>query len=605
MSDERFPHPLRISAAGLVLGAAAIHLSVAPAHFREYAPYGFFFVAAGAAQAALALAVLAREGRAVPLAACVVNVGLIVLWALSRTTGMPIGPHPGRPEAVGVADVACVALEAVCLAPLLLLALRRSPTRERRLGRSLAAAPAILLAGVLTLTGVGSALSAPPPMSMPAASPGGTAVTSLTEQPGSQPVRSFALTAAAAQVGGRPVWAYNGTVPGPELVVTQGDRVRVELVNHLPVATTIHWHGVEVPNAEDGVPGVTQDAVPSGGAYTYEFVVRSAGTFWYHSHQDTLQQLPRGLYGALVVEPASGRVAEDRDDTVLLHRSPSSGDLLTNGAAGLHLDAAPGQTTRLRLIDAVPPGMGGQPEVLGLLGAPYRVVALDGRDVHGPQLLGPERLTLGMGQRIDVAFTMPADRSMRLEGFASASAMTPVTVGDGPAPASENLALAPAFDPTRYGTPAPDPAAGPADAMYPIMLGAHGGFRDGRPELIHTLNGGASPDVPPIVVHEGQRVRLRFVNDTGEWHPMHLHGHTLSVLAVDGAPVEGSPVHLDTVLVAPRQTVDVAFIADNPGVWMLHCHVLLHAAFGMSMMIDYAGVSTPYLAGGPAGNVPE
>jgi FtsP/CotA-like multicopper oxidase with cupredoxin domain len=86
---------------------------------------------------------------------------------------------------------------------------------------------------------------------------------------------------------------------------------------------------------------------------------------------------------------------------------------------------------------------------------------------------------------------------------------------------------------------------------------------------------------------------------------MHLHGHTLSVLAVDGAPVEGSPVHLDTVLVAPRQTVDVAFIADNPGVWMLHCHVLLHAAFGMSMMIDYAGVSTPYLEGGPAGNVPE
>ena len=95
-------------------------------------------------------------------------------------------------------------------------------------------------------------------------------------------------------------------------------------------------------------------------------------------------------------------------------------------------------------------------------------------------------------------------------------------------------------------------------------------------QFIHTVNDQASPDVPPINVPEGDVVHLHIVNTTGEYHPMHLHGHVLSVIAVDGRLVSGSPIHLDSVLVSPRQTVDVAFAADNPGVWMFHCHVLLH-----------------------------
>ena len=90
----------------------------------------------------------------------------------------------------------------------------------------------------------------------------------------------------------------------------------------------------------------------------------------------------------------------------------------------------------------------------------------------------------------------------------------------------------------------------------------------------------------------GQHVHLHIVNDTREYHPIHPHGHTLSLLARDGRSIQGSPIHVDTVLVAPHQTWDVAFVADNPGIWMLHCHVLIHAAFGMSMTVNYANVST-------------
>ena len=105
--------------------------------------------------------------------------------------------------------------------------------------------------------------------------------------------------------------------------------------------------------------------------------------------------------------------------------------------------------------------------------------------------------------------------------------------------------------------------------------------------------------------HEGEVLRLHIVNDTAEYHPMHLHGHTMSVLSRNGQPVTGSPVRVDTVLVGPHETWDVVFLADNPGLWMFHCHVLLHAAFGLTMSIDYAGITTPYEMGTRSGNLPE
>ncbi len=439
--------------------------------------------------------------------------------------------------------------------------------------------------------------------------------------PVSEPVKVFTLTARTAMIAGRPAMTYDETVPGPQLRVTKGDRVRVTLVNDLPVSTTLHWHGVVVPNAEDGVAGITQDAVAPGASFTYEFVASEAGTFWYHSHQDTSSQIQAGLFGALVVDPPGPRPEQDVDQVVMLHNAlDGSAAIAVNGTSGdLHVDARPGQTVRLRLINAIAPGMDGTVEAPVLLGAPYRVAALDGRDVVGAQPLGPRRVVLGMGQRADLVFTMPASGAVRLvdsriggapsavQGFFGPPprAGESVTIGRGTAPAPVDATTVPQFDPLTYGVAAPDPTTRPADLTAPVVLGEGPGFHDGSVQLVHTINGAASPGVPPILVHTGQLVGLHIVNNTGEFHPMHLHGHVMTVLAIDGRRTQGSPLHLDTVLLAPHQTVDVAFPAGNPGIWMLHCHVLLHAAMGMSMTIDYAGITTPFEMGSRSGNTPE
>jgi FtsP/CotA-like multicopper oxidase with cupredoxin domain len=181
-----------------------------------------------------------------------------------------------------------------------------------------------------------------------------------------------------------------------------------------------------------------------------------------------------------------------------------------------------------------------------------------------------------------------------------------VTIGAGALPPARTVDHLPVFDLTRYGVPTTDPLArGPFAATYPVVLGEGPGFHDGHIQLVHTINGQASPYIPPLTVHEGEVVRLHIVNETGEYHPMHLHGHVFSVLAQNGRPLRGSPVHLDSILVGPHESWDVAFRADNPGIWMFHCHVLLHASFGMSMTVNYVGVSTPFEMGSRSGNVPE
>ncbi len=624
LSRSRRPVPL-LSAALLLAGSGAVHLAVVPEHLEEYLPFGVFFAVVGAVQVVAGVVTFVRPTRRWQVGAASAQVLLVALWWVSRTTGLPVGPEPWSPEPVGVADVVCVLLEIVSAAVLLGLVLGGPrPRRRRRVWTPLGALAVAFVVGAATFVGVGTGLSGMPvavSANPPGAGPGGTPVTALVASPGPQPVKAFTLTARPATIGGHVAFTYDGTVPGPLLRVTQGDRLRVTLVNHLPVATTLHWHGVRVPGAEDGVAGITQDAVAPGASFTYEFVAADAGTFWYHSHQDTGNQIPAGLFGALVVDPPAGPPAPDVDRVVMLHDAiDGSSAVAVDGTTGdLHVDARPGQTVRLRIVDAIAPGMDGTAETPVLLGAPYRVVALDGHDLNAPSLLGPQRVQLGMGQRADLVFTMPAAGAVRLVDSRTAGSPSAlqrffgpparagetVTIGDGAPPPAVDAAALPVFDPLSYGAPAPDPTTRPADLTAPVVLAEGPGFHDGSVQLVHSINGAASPDVPPLVVHTGQLVGLHLVNDTGEFHPMHLHGHVMTVLSVDGRAPQGSPLHLDTVLLAPHQTVDVAFPADNPGIWMLHCHVLLHAAMGMSMTIDYAGVTTPFTMGSRSGNIPE
>jgi FtsP/CotA-like multicopper oxidase with cupredoxin domain len=165
----------------------------------------------------------------------------------------------------------------------------------------------------------------------------------------------------------------------------------------------------------------------------------------------------------------------------------------------------------------------------------------------------------------------------------------------------------PIFDPTRYGQPTAGGLtnAGHFDATYPVVLSEKPGYANGRPALIHMINGKASPGGAMFQVQTGWVVKMHIVNNTGEWHPMHLHGHVFTVLSANGHPPLGSPIQLDTVQVGPYETWDVAFVANNPGFWMFHCHVLLHAFMGMDAMIAYTNVSTPYRIGANTGNNPD
>jgi len=148
-----------------------------------------------------------------------------------------------------------------------------------------------------------------------------------------------------------------------------------------------------------------------------------------------------------------------------------------------------------------------------------------------------------------------------------------------------------------------DPAA--PDQRFDYVIGRRAGLVDGRPGLFWTVNGRLYPDVPMFEVREGQVVLFRIVNESPESHPMHLHGHHVVVLSRDGQPSTGAPWWVDSLEVAPGQVFEVGLLADNPGIWMDHCHNLPHAVDGLVAHLSYAGVTSPYLIGGDAGNQPE
>ena len=421
-------------------------------------------------------------------------------------------------------------------------------------------------------------------------------------------VDHFTLTAQAAKLTLSPgvtvpAWTFNGTAPGPLLHVRQGDQVVVTLMNHLSFGVTIHWHGIRIANAADGVAGVTQDAVKPGQSYVYRFTVPDAGTYWYHSHQFSEEETTNGLYGLLVVDPATPTLHADVDYSVALHTWNGANNqpvyTMNNSGGTLNMGARPGQWVRLRIANTTETPSG-NPQLVTLVGAPFQVVSLDGHDLNGPQWLNQTPLPIGAAQRYDIYFQMPAQGSVALvtAGDSQSYVSTPaLVVGQGSVPA-KLPAITKWFDLTTYGTPATDPVTAQShfDATYNIVLGNQMGSSLGRSGMTYTLNGKVFPDTGMIMVKEGQLVRLHFDNQTNLYHPMHLHGHVFTILAENGKSLTGSPVHLDTILVPPHASYDVAFVANNPGIWMIHCHNFLHANWGMDMMVMY-NVSTPYTIG--------
>ena len=198
-------------------------------------------------------------------------------------------------------------------------------------------------------------------------------------------------------IGGRSVAGYtvNGTSPGPPIVARQGQLIEVHLRNEsITAGVTLHWHGVDVPNAMDGVAGVTQDAVPIGGEFTYRFIADQAGTFWYHSPQVSNPQVAGGLLGSLVVSPKSG-IAQVVDVSAVAHTY--GGVRTVNGKAeDFRVPARPGQRVRVRVTNT-----DNGPMKVWSSGR-YRLLAVDGTDVHQPTEITGRSVTLTAGDRKSV-----------------------------------------------------------------------------------------------------------------------------------------------------------------------------------------------------------
>jgi len=424
--------------------------------------------------------------------------------------------------------------------------------------------------------------------------------------------------------GGGPqtsVWGYNGAVPGPEVRLRQGERLRVVVENGLPQATTVHWHGLRIPNAMDGVPDLTQPPIEPGGQFVYEFQVPDAGTFWYHPHVRSSEQQGRGLYGVLIVEEPdpppvdrdvtwviddwrltdAGAVSEPFDHLHDLSHAGRLGNVATlNGRDSSTFAVRAGERLRLRIVNTA----NARIFALRFEGHSPLVIALDGQPT-APHAPPGNRLVVPPAGRIDAILDMtrmPGERYPVVdEYFARQSYRFVELAYDAGAPLRESpldgkVALAP--------NPLPEPRL--ADAQHHDVVlagGAMGAMRsailDGRTLDIRDLarqgkvwamNGIVADRhvmAPLFTFQLGRTQVLAIRNDTAFPHPMHLHGHSFRLLSRNGRPVPGQP-WLDTVLLEADDRVEVAFVADNPGDWLFHCHVLEHMQAGMSAVVRVA-----------------
>ena len=416
------------------------------------------------------------------------------------------------------------------------------------------------------------------------------------------------------------VWCYDGAVPGPEIRLRQGGQVRIAVENRLPLDTTVHWHGIRVPNTMDGAPYVTQQPIQPNGNFTYEFPVPDAGTYWYHPHAHSSEEIGRGLMGAFIVEEPEP-AAVDRDIVWVLgdfrleadasiaggFNSPMEmsmagriGNTVTiNGRVPNHFPVRSGERIRLRLINAA------AARIFGLEFKDHSplVVALDGQPVmpHPPE-----------GGRVILAPAQRADLILDLPGMPGSLAPVQDTFYGGLSYQLVDLAYT-AEKPLRTEPPAP-PAQLPRNTMpepditkatrHDVTLtggmmggmgmgggmGMMGGMMSGA---MWAINGIAVPagDMrhmkPVLTLDRGKSYVLAIDNRTAWFHPMHLHGHSFRVITRNGEPTRYREWR-DSVLIPPRQRAEIAFVADNPGDWMFHCHILDHQEGWMMSVIRVA-----------------
>lgn len=426
--------------------------------------------------------------------------------------------------------------------------------------------------------------------------------------------RPFALPA----FGGRtlPLWTFSAASPPPVLRLGLGDRLKVTLTNALPRKgehVSIHWHGIRLPIAEDGVPYVSQPPVEPGQSFTYDFAPPDTGTFFFHTHCNTAEQLGRGLSGVLIVDGDevipfdAERILVMRDWRIDVARgmflpfytdqgasgSGSFGPLRTvNGEFSPTIAVPPQANIRVRLlnIDAT------RIAEIGLRHGSGTVIAVDGIAVE------PFQLTdwwLGPAMRLDLALRSGAPGSTieLIDNFAATPVVLARFRASGKAVNSKVLDR-PVLRAGRMPMPDLGSAQRLAFDLAATATGARLVTRDDEfssivmdslclsQQSFWAMNKQSWPRgdharLPPplMVLRQGRSYVLELKNLSQVRHPIHLHGHSFLVL---GSNRRALPVHwADTVLVAPRERVEIAFLADNPGNWMFHCHLIEHQEAGM------------------------
>ena len=437
-------------------------------------------------------------------------------------------------------------------------------------------------------------------------------------------------------------WAYNGKLPGPELRVRQGQRVRIKVENGLPVGTTVHWHGIRLDNAMDGVPGMTQPAIAPGRSFIYEFTPPDAGTYFFHPHVGL--QLDRGLYGALIVEPSHEPLSYDREETIIL-------DDWVDGIDGLTPERV---YARLR-AGGMAMSMGMEGMAMGTVGGRYKTATgatplfsnlaglanlleagtADAGDVTYPHYLlngqhsaDPFTLHVKRGERVrlrlinsaaDTLFAFNIDGHtltvVAADGQPIAHRRTDaVVLGMGERAdvlldadnrgAFQMVAKALGKKAAAFGVLAYEGTHAtlrPVATTKPLRIVSYRDLRSAPvtpllkptrtirlPLLMNMMEGyewtiGNQPfaDADTIEIAKGEHVQLELVNRTTMPHPIHLHGNFFQVVGING-----HPLLKDTVTVGPKQTTTVQLAPTNPGKWMLHCHNDYHLVSGMMRTVD-------------------
>lgn len=408
-------------------------------------------------------------------------------------------------------------------------------------------------------------------------------------------------------------WTYDGGLPGPLIRGKVGDRLIVHFKNELPQPTTIHWHGVKVPIEMDGVPDISQPDVPTGGTFTYDFVLRDAGLYWYHPHVMSAAQVGFGLYGALLVEDPSENVGVNDQLTLVLSDIgfDRSGELepaesggpagmvfgregatvLVNGHTTPTLKARAGAPQRWRVVNAAKSRF----FWLDLDGQPFTVIGSDGGlqeyAVSSPSVL------VTPGERVDLIVTPTGDPGGQLQlrsllynrGYGSVEYRNVETLMN--IQFTDEPPLPPPTLPKTSRTIVPPDATGATPVEMKLTLSE----MNGKGESEFRINGQPYWNAKPFHADLGETQIWSVVNDTDWDHPWHLHGFSFIVLDKNGEPAR--PLRWkDTVNVPMRETVKLLVRFDErPGAWMIHCHILDHAEGGMMTAIEVGPVTNHHV----------